>query len=72
MAQPGILQQTGDPVAAKQMALQTLANLRDQQSSALAYFDTFYAFAIVAVALAGLPFLMKRAVAAKGAHVATE
>jgi len=72
MAQPGILQQTGDLVAAKQMALQTLANLRDQQSSALAYFDTFYAFAIVAVALAGLPFLMKRAVAAKGAHVAAE
>ena len=70
--QPGILQQTGDLVAAKQMALQTLANLRDQQSSALAYFDTFYAFAVVAVALAGLAFLMKRAVAEKGAHVAAE
>ena len=70
--QPSILQQTGDPVAAKQMALQTLANLRDQQSSALAYLDTFYAFAVVAVALAGLAFLMKRAVAEKGAHVAAE
>jgi DHA2 family multidrug resistance protein len=40
--QPGFLQQTGDPVAAKQMALQTLANLREQQSSALSYFDIFF------------------------------
>jgi DHA2 family multidrug resistance protein len=71
-AQPAFLQQTGDPVAAKQMALQSLANLRDQQSLALSYFDTFLIFALVAVALIGLVFLMKRAVAAKGAHVAAE
>jgi DHA2 family multidrug resistance protein len=71
-AQPAFLQQTGDPVAAKQMALQSLANLRDQQSLALSYFDTFLIFALVAVALIGLVFLMNRAVAAKGAHVAAE
>ena len=71
-AQPGFLQQTGDPVASKQMALQALANLRDQQSSSLAYFDTFFVFAIVAAALVPLAFLMKRSVAAKGAHVAAE
>jgi len=71
-AQPGFLQQNGDPVAAKQMALQTLANLREQQSSSLAYFDTFFVFAVVAAALVVLAFLMKRSVAAKGAHVSAE
>jgi len=70
--QPGFLQQTGDPVAAKQMALQSLANLREQQSSALAYFDVFFIFAVVAVALVVLVFFMKRSVAAKDAHVAAE
>jgi DHA2 family multidrug resistance protein len=70
--QPGFLQQTGDPVAAKQMALQSLANLREQQSSALSYFDIFFIFAVVAVALVGLVFFMKRSVAAKDAHLAAE
>lgn len=70
--QPGLLQQTGDPVAAKQMALQILDNLRGEQSSALAYFDTFFVFALIAFALVGLVFLMKRSVAAKGAHLAAE
>jgi len=69
---PGFLQQTGDPVTAKQMALQSLANLREQQSSALAYFDIFFIFAVVAVALVGLVFFMKRSVAAKDAHLAAE
>jgi len=71
-AQSGFLQQTGDPVAAKQMALQALANLREQQSSSLAYFDTFFVFAVVAAALVVLVFLMKRSVAAKGAQLAAE
>ena len=65
-------QQTGDPVAAKQMALQTLANLRAQQSSAFAYFDTFFIFAVVAIALIVLVFFMKRSVAEKGAHAGAE
>jgi len=69
---PGLLQQTGDPVAAKQMALQTLDNLRGQQSSALAYFDTFFLFAVIAVALIVLVFLMKPSVAEKDAHLAAE
>ncbi|HEY5895133.1 MAG TPA: DHA2 family efflux MFS transporter permease subunit [Chthoniobacterales bacterium] len=71
-AQSGFLQFTGDPVAAHQMALQALEQLRQQQSSALAYFDTFLAFAALGVALAFLVLLMKRSVAAKGAHVAAE
>jgi DHA2 family multidrug resistance protein len=69
---PAFLQQTGDPVAGKQMALQALENLRDRQASALAYFDTFFLFAVVAGALVFLVFLMKRSVAEKGAHVAAE
>lgn len=71
-AQPGFLQQTGDPVAAQQMALQSLENLRDYQASALAYFDCFLIFAAVAVALAFLVLLMKRSVVEKGAHIAAE
>ncbi len=71
-AQAGLLRITGDPVAAKQMALQALANLRLQQSSALAYFDSFVVFAALTAGLALPVFLMKRSVAAKGAHVAAE
>jgi DHA2 family multidrug resistance protein len=71
-AQPGFLQQTGDPVAAQQMALQSLENLREQQASALAYFDAFLIFAVLGVVLAFLVPLMKRSVAEKGAHVAAE
>jgi DHA2 family multidrug resistance protein len=70
--QPGFLQQTGDPAAAQQMALQSLENLREQQASALSYFDCFLIFAAVAVVLAFFVLLMKRSVAAKGAHVAAE
>jgi DHA2 family multidrug resistance protein len=71
-AQSGFLQLTGDPAAAGQMALQTLQQLREQQSSALAYFDSFVVFAVLGCVLAFLVLLMKRSVAAKGAHVAAE
>jgi DHA2 family multidrug resistance protein len=66
------LQQTGDPVLSHDMALQSLADVRDQQSAALAYFDCFWVFAVVGWALILLVFLMKPAVAEKGAHVAAE
>jgi len=55
------LQQTGDPVAAQQRTLQALENLRQQQASALAYFDVFLMFAVV--------MLIQRSVAEKGAHI---
>ncbi len=71
-AQPIFLQHTADPVAAKQMALQSLADLREQQSLALSYFDTFFVIAVAAMALIVLVFFMKRSVAAKGAHLAAE
>ena len=66
------LQQTGDPVAARQLALQALANLRQQQASALAYFDVFWVLAVVMVALMFVVLLMKRSVAEKGARIGSE
>jgi DHA2 family multidrug resistance protein len=70
--QTGFLQQTGDPVAAQQMAWQSLDDLRQQQASALSYFDCFLIFAVVGVLLAFMVLFMKRSVAEKGAHVAAE
>jgi DHA2 family multidrug resistance protein len=66
------LQLTGDPVAAQQLALQALANLRQQQASSLAYFDVFFVLAVVMVALVFVVLLMKRSVAEKGAHIGSE
>jgi DHA2 family multidrug resistance protein len=66
------LQQTGDPVGSHFMAVQTLANLRDQQAAALAYFDVFWVFGAVATSMVVLVFLMKKSVAQKGAHLAAE
>jgi MFS transporter, DHA2 family, multidrug resistance protein len=66
------LQQVGDPVAAQQLAVQTLENLRQQQASALAYFDVFLMMSVVTVALVPLVLLMKRSVAQKGAHIGGE
>jgi DHA2 family multidrug resistance protein len=66
------LQQSGDPVAARQQALQTLSNLRDQQASSLAYFDVFWVLAIAMLALVFVVALMKRSVAEKGARIGSE
>jgi DHA2 family multidrug resistance protein len=66
------LQQTGDPVAAQQLAWQALENLRQQQASALAYFDVFLMLAMVTLVLVPVVLLMKRSVAEKGAHIGAE
>jgi hypothetical protein len=50
-AQARFLQQTGDPAAAQQLAWQALENLRHQHASALAYFDCFWLFAVVILAV---------------------
>jgi len=63
---------TGDPVAAKQFALQTLDNLRQQQASALAYFDVFWMLAAVMVLLVPVVLVMKRSVAEKCARIGSE
>ena len=66
------LQQTGDPVAAQQLAWQALENLRQQQASALAYFDVFWLSAVVPLVLVALVLLMKRSVAEKRGHIGGE
>jgi DHA2 family multidrug resistance protein len=65
-------QQTGDPAASQQMALQALENLREQQSSSLAYFDDFWLFGVLALGLVPLVLLMKRSVAEKGERIGAE
>ena len=45
-------QRTGDANLSQRMAVQVLANIREQQASSLAYFDCFWAFGVVAVVLA--------------------
>ena len=69
-AQSLFLQQTADPVALQQLAWQQLENLRQQQASALAYFDCFWMVAVLTFAVAFLVLVMKRSVAEKGAQMA--
>src|SRR5271169_2253808 len=66
------LQQTGDPVAAQQLAWQALENLRQQQASSLAYFDTFWMMAALTFCVAFAVLFMKRSVAEKGSPVGSE
>ena len=71
-AQAFFLQQTADPVAAQQLAWQQLENVRQQQASALAYFDVFWMIAVLTFVVAFVVLFMKRSVAEKGAHTASE
>jgi DHA2 family multidrug resistance protein len=66
------LQRTGDPIRSPQLGLQTLDNLRQQQAAALAYFDVFWLFAVLTLALVVLVPLMKRSVAEPGEHIGGE
>jgi DHA2 family multidrug resistance protein len=54
------------------MALQSLADLRNQQALSLAYFDLFWAAAAVSVGMVFLVLLMRRSVAEKGHAIAAE
>jgi DHA2 family multidrug resistance protein len=65
-------QETGDAPGSRLLALQDLANLREQQAASLAYFDVFWVAAILGVMLVVLVPLMKRSVAEKGEHVGGE
>ena len=71
-AQAFFVQQTGDPAASQQLAVQQLENLRQQQASSLAYFDTFWMAAVLTFVVTFAVLLMKRSVAEKGAHVGSE
>jgi DHA2 family multidrug resistance protein len=65
-------QRTGDPARSPLLGLQNLDDLRQQQAASLAYFDTFWLGAVLAVALVVLVLLMKRSVAEKGEHIGGE
>jgi MFS transporter, DHA2 family, multidrug resistance protein len=71
-AQSTFMRQTGDAAGSKQMAVQALENIRQQQAASLAYFDVFWVAAVLGIALVLLVPLMRRSVAQKGAHVAAE
>jgi DHA2 family multidrug resistance protein len=71
-SQTFLKQVTGDPVGARDMALQVLADARLQQAASLAYFDDFYLFAVLAICLLLLVPFMRKAVAEKGAHIGAE
>jgi DHA2 family multidrug resistance protein len=71
-AQAFFFQQTGDAAGSQQRAWEALENLRQQQAASLAYFDVFWLFAILTVALVFLVPLMKRSVAEKGEHIGAE
>ena len=51
---------TGDAASSQQIALQSLADLRQQQATTFAFFDVFWVAAVASLALAFLVFLMKR------------
>lgn len=66
------LQRTGDAPRSAHMTLQTLSDLRLQQAASLAYFDVFWLFAVLSLALVLLVFLMKRSVAEPGELIGGE
>jgi MFS transporter, DHA2 family, multidrug resistance protein len=67
-AQAFFSQQIADPVAARQLGVQELENLLQQQASSLAYFDVFWMTAVLTFAVAFLVLFMKRSVAEGGGH----
>lgn len=71
-AQKFVMGQTGDPALSRQIAVQGLSVLRQQQASSLAYFDCFWLFAVIAIALVPVVLIMKRSVAEKGARIGAE
>jgi len=66
------MQHTGDPAASREMTLESLRTLRDQQALSLSYFDVFFVSAVVAGFLVLLVLFMRRSVAEKGAHIHAE
>ena len=66
------MQQTGDPVGCAATGFAALENLRQQQASSLAYFDTFWMMAVLTFVVTFAVFFMKRSVAEKGGRVGSE
>jgi len=57
------------PVLSKEMAWQSLSNLRTQQADGLANFDCFWVMGVVALILIPGVYFMKRAISEKGAMI---
>jgi DHA2 family multidrug resistance protein len=57
------------PVLSKEMAWQSLSNLRTQQADGLANFDCFWVMGVVALILIPGIYFMKRAISEKGAMI---
>jgi MFS transporter, DHA2 family, multidrug resistance protein len=66
------LQRTGDAPLSRQLTVQALERVRQQQALLFAYFDVFLASAALAVLLVCLVLLMRRSVAEKGTHIGDE
>jgi MFS transporter, DHA2 family, multidrug resistance protein len=66
------LQNTGNLPLSRQLTLNVMSNLRDQQALSLAYFDVFWSCAAIAFFLVFLVLLMRRSVPEKGAHIGGE
>ena len=56
------LGRTGDPAGSRAMAWRAIDEARREQALSLAYFDCFYVFAVLAVLLVPLAFLMRRSI----------
>jgi len=65
-------QWSGDPARSKQLSYEALNALREQQATAMAFFDVFFLCAVVTAALVFLVLLMKRSVAEPGEHISAE
>jgi DHA2 family multidrug resistance protein len=63
---------TGDPVTSELMGLQAIDQMRQQQSSLMAYFDGFYLFAVLALMIVPLTLLMRKSVAEPGVRIGGE
>jgi DHA2 family multidrug resistance protein len=68
----GFMQRTGDLIISRQLSVEALDELRQQQAASLAYFDVFWLAAVATLALVFLVFFMKRSVAEKGEHIGGE
>ena len=71
-AQAFFVQQIGDPAASWQLAMRQLENLRQQQASSLAYFDTFWMASVLTFLVTFAVLFMRRSVAEKGARSGSE
>jgi DHA2 family multidrug resistance protein len=54
------------------MGLQAIDQMRQQQSSLMAYFDGFYLFAVLALMIVPLTLLMRKSVAEPGVRIGGE